>query len=1041
MNDFLFRGSLKDLDPDLQQLSDLEAERQFRRLILIPSESTSPMAVREALGTAFHNVYAEGYPAESTRQQTEPELLDLGWQLANYRRYGDQRYYKGVEYVNVIEALTRRRCSEAFAANGYSAEDLHVNVQPLSGAPANNAVYHALIDPGDTVLGMDLTHGGHLTHGSPVNRSGKLYNAVHYIVDPETERLDLDQVEALAIKHQPRIIVAGYSSYPWMVDWERFRRVADKVGAFLFADVAHVAGLIVAGIYPSPVGHAHVISFTTHKSLCGPRGAAIITTDPKLGRKIDRAVFPGEQGGPHINTMVAQALAFKLAKTEQFELLQQNIVKNCLALTDGLLESGLKIAFGGTNTHLTNVDCRSIVGDDGTTLSGDMAARILDLIGIVCNRNTIPGDTSALRPSGIRLGTPWITQRGFDQEASKSLGELIGKALHASRPYSYPRRLTGLPRAKIDFDRLHELRSEVRPLAAGAGIDYEPMAHDYPHYSYLDDPLPEGPYVEFEMRGTGLGAAVRWLTDLRPSSIEVGTTVQGTLRGPGGKTDLWIERKGDDDEDWGVIVPKEAAAWVRSWFRDLSDGFVTVDSEDLQRKIPGPFLFDQVGSRSEAPAAKESEVGSDKPWYLGVGESGSAETLPTLEWAEPASDELRRTSLFETHAELGAKMVPFAGWEMPVWYSSVREEHQAVRSQAGLFDVTHMGVYQIDGEGADAFLDSVVANDVGALQIGESHYTQFLSPTGEVIDDLMIYRRQDSYLLVVNAANDEKDWAWLSGVLRGELRIDSLRPWSRAYGRTCRLRDLRNPESGPDMRVDIALQGPSSREILLALGCSEAASAQVQALPWAGVMEGTFGGLDLIVSHTGYTGERVAYELFVHPDRAVNLWTSLLSAGEGFGLKPAGLGARDSLRTEAGLPLYGHEMAGEMALGVGDAGFIGYVKTYKPWFIGRDAVIVQEAERTGEVARFRFDDRGVRMAHYGDPVVDRRGKVVGKVTSCAVDQEGFLLGQAYLERSSSAPGTEIGIFQGGIREQSGAVDQGDRVSVPTPATVVKRFPS
>jgi len=287
MADYLFRGSLAELDPDVSELTRIEAERQYRKLILIPSESSAPLAVREALSSAFQNIYAEGYPDEDTRWLAEKEILDYASRLGYFRRYSDPRYYKGVEYADIVEALARRRCAETFAANGISANEIYVNVQALSGGPANNAVYHALVKPGETIMGMDLLHGGHLSHGSPVNRSGKYYNAVHYTVDPQTEQLDYEQIEELARHHKPRFIIGGFSSYPWAADWVRLREIADMVDAYLFADIAHVAGLVAAGIYPSPVGYADVITFTTHKSLCGPRGACILTTSPELARKID----------------------------------------------------------------------------------------------------------------------------------------------------------------------------------------------------------------------------------------------------------------------------------------------------------------------------------------------------------------------------------------------------------------------------------------------------------------------------------------------------------------------------------------------------------------------------------------------------------------------------------------------------------------------------------------------------------------------------------------------------------------------------------
>jgi len=283
MSDFLFKKDVEIYDPNVNGLVEFEAERQARRLIMIPSESIAPKAVRDLLASPFTNVYAEGYPRPETRYQDEDTIMDYAYQLGRYRRHSDPRYYKGVEYVDMLEALARRRAAELFAANDLNADDLWVNVQPLSGAPANTAVYTALTQPGDAILGMDLLVGGHLTHGSPVNRSGLFYNAFHYTVDPETERLNYDKILAQAKECKPKVIVAGYTSYPWIPDWQKFREIADEVGAWLLADVSHIAGLIAAKVVPSPIGIADVVSFTTHKTLCGPRGAVLIAHDRELG--------------------------------------------------------------------------------------------------------------------------------------------------------------------------------------------------------------------------------------------------------------------------------------------------------------------------------------------------------------------------------------------------------------------------------------------------------------------------------------------------------------------------------------------------------------------------------------------------------------------------------------------------------------------------------------------------------------------------------------------------------------------------------------
>jgi len=381
---------------------------------------------------------------------------------------------------------------------------------------------------------------------------------------------------------------------------------------------------------------------------------------------------------------------------------------------------------------------------------------------------------------------------------------------------------------------------------------------------------------------------------------------------------------------------------------------------------------------------------------------------------------------------------------MPVWYTSVVEEHLACRNAAGLFDVAHMGVLQAEGPLAATFLDSVCGNDIGTLEVGDSCYTHFLDPDANVIDDTLVYRRSpDKYLVVVNASNDAKDWAWLNAVKRGEALVDNSQPSVKAFGTGVILRNLRDPKEGKDMRVDIALQGPKSRDILLSLGCDAATLKKVKALKRTELCEARIGEFDLIVSRTGYTGEKMAFELFVHPEQASALWNDLMKAGEPMGLKPCGLGARDSLRTEAGLPLYGHEMGGEKNLGVAEAGFGSYIKTYKPWFIGRDSFIEKESKRNGVVIRFRFPEKGVRMAHNGDPVLDVKGRVIGVVTSCAIDKDGLLTGQAFIENRYAVEGTPIFVYQGAPKQAAKApaeLTTGDRVTLPVQAEVVSRFP-
>ena len=1041
-DDFIFRGSMVEVDEAVKEIIDREDARQASTIILIASESEAPEAVAEALSSTFGNIYAEGYPREESRRQTEAEITDIDMELAHYRRYSDPRYYKGVENADIIEALARRRAAELFAANGISADNLYVNVQPLSGAPANSAVYTALLQPGDTILGLNLNDGGHLTHGSPVNRSGKVYKGVPYFVDTETEELDYDAIERTALEVKPQIIVAGYSAYPKIIDWKRFREIADMVGAYLLADIAHISGLVAAGVHPSPIGIADVVSTTTHKSLCGPRGAMLMTHRRDLARKLDRAVFPGEQGGPHINTIAALAVALKLAKTEQFRALQQRIVDNADRLAQQLQQHGIRVVGGGCENHLLLIDTKSVT-HDGVHLTGDMGSRILDVAGIVVNRNTIPGDKGALSPTGIRMGTVWISQLGFGPEEIDLLAEAIAGVLKGSRPYVHSG--TGGKRelrARVDYRALKRGREIVRRLRnvpePPAGMVVAVRGDDAP--TFLNDALTS----DVAVLGDG---------DSQPSH----------LFGPDIDFDATLQRI--DANHFALHFDNNAAAAeAAEWLQALSDGYAQFD--DVYARLPGPIvaqvipadLGDVVGSalsraaeavgalRRDDTAAPEAAFADSKPYFIGhERRSNAGNPLPPFRWEEPVDPPLLTTNLHETHKALGARMVPFAGYDMPVWYTSVSEEHAAVRETAGLFDVTHMGVLDARGPHALEFLNVVTGNDVAALTVGESQYSQFLLPDGSVVDDLMVYRVEDEvYLVVVNASNNDKDWAWLNAVNEGRVLIDSERPGAHIQ-HPADLRDLRDPQHGADARVDIALQGPRAADILIALSGDDPVFAKrLKGMRWAGVMRGNPGGFDLIISRTGYTGERVAYELFVHPDRAVELWNALMAAGEPLGMKPCGLAARDSTRTEAGLPLYGHEMAGAHDLNPADAGFGSFVKLWKPFFIGRRAFVDHEESRDRVVVRFRMNEKGVRRPETGDPVLDRRGKVVGHVTSCAIDAEGYLLGQAILPLSMSEPGTPLGVYQlGGGTRPIKAVDRtdvGSRLPMPDSAVVLTRFP-
>jgi len=1064
---------MEEVAPFVADLIQWEAERQARKLILIPSESYAPQAVRQALGSVFQNVYAEGYPPLRMTRDPEVRLRDVAWQLAYYRRYADRRFYKGVDYVHFVECLAQRRCAQAFAHGSIRPEHIFVNVQPLSGAAANLAVYWALMEPGDTLMGLDLFQGGHLTHGSEFNISGQRYRVISYGVDPTTERLDYDAIRHLARKHCPKVIVAGYTSYPWSPDWETFRAIADEVGAYLMADIAHTAGMAAAGVYPNPVGTAHVTTFTTHKTICGPRGAVTLTTDEELAQAIDMAIFPGEQGGPHVNKFAAMSVAFKIAQSEEFHRLQRQIVVNAQALAEGLTRRSLRLAYGGTDTHLLLVDLKSIPTHTGFPVWGEPAVRLLDLAGIVANKNTIPGDTETSLATGVRMGTPWITQRGLDETDMDTLADLIHHILANIKPFAYNGLIGTLPRGKIDLGVLEEVRRGVAALADKAGIDFEYERSGYPHYFILpSNPAPRA--TALRITGWRARPFVQQVVTANVARLTPGQSIPTYVLDRHGKLLDQVRVTREEPDRWGreryLVTPTpDNAAHLASWLRGLADGYVLFDEEDVFRKVEGPVVVEEQETESEKAGATSppvTEMGNGKqgdtaaelfaahperfdltkPYFVGqahLAECASGSRHSDKEewhWHREEKPSLKRTPLYEAHQAMGANMVPFAGWEMPVWYTSVSEEHRAVRETAGLFDVAHMGVFEVTGPHGTTFLDTVLSNYVAWLEDGQSCYGYLLDPDGNVIDDVMVYRRRaDLYLMVVNASNEEKDWDWLNAVNERRVIIDRGRPWVQVEAQAT-LRNLKDPASGERQRRDIALQGPASLPTLQALTDNTGLKAALARVRRTDLIECQLAGFPLIIARTGYCGEEWGYELMVHPDDATPLWKAILKAGEPLGVRPAGLGARDSTRTEAGLPLYGHELAGPFEISPIEAGFPGYVKYHKPFFIGREPLLSREQDRTREVIRFRVDHKGVRLPHTGDPVVNRKGRLIGHVTSCSIDTEGYMLGLAIVEKRYNLPETPIAIFTLGGKSLEQGLVRGKRVALPVEATVLTRFP-
>nr|WP_230967505.1 serine hydroxymethyltransferase [Nostoc commune] len=382
---------LTSTDPAIAGLINDELQRQRDHLELIASENFTSAAVLAAQGSVLTNKYAEGLPGK--------------------------RYYGGCEYIDKIEQLAINRAKQVFGA-------AHANVQPHSGAQANFAVFLSLLEPGDKIMGMDLSHGGHLTHGSPVNFSGKWFQVSHYGVSQQTEQLDYDQIRELALRERPKLLICGYSAYPRVIDFEKFRSIADEIGAYLLADIAHIAGLVASGLHPDPIPHCHVVTTTTHKTLRGPRGGLILTGDAELGKKLDKSVFPGSQGGPLEHVIAGKAVAFGEALKPEFKTYSAQVIENARALAEQLQNRGLKLVSNGTDNHLILVDLRSV------GLTGKQADQLVSTVNITANKNTIPFDPqSPFVTSGLRLGSPAMTTRGLGVTEFTEIGNIISDRL------------------------------------------------------------------------------------------------------------------------------------------------------------------------------------------------------------------------------------------------------------------------------------------------------------------------------------------------------------------------------------------------------------------------------------------------------------------------------------------------------------------------------------------------------------------------------------------------------------------------------------
>jgi glycine hydroxymethyltransferase len=1035
----IWRSPMTQVDPWLAALLEREEQRQFQQISLGAASSLCPSAVREAQASVFSNIDAEGYPPKRLAQASWERLLDLDEQIAYYQRYGDSRFNKGTELANVVEAVAHRRAAAVFSTEwadnsdiSVSAQEIYANLQCPTGSLANTAVFEAFLKPGDAVLSMNLVDGGHLSHGSPLHRSGKTYKIIHYGVDPSTQRLDYDKVRDLIHQYRPKLIVGGASSYPWAIDWKRFRQIAEEVEPrpYILADISHPAGLVAAGLIPNPIGYADAVTFTTYKTFCGPRGAAILSTDRTLAESIDRAVFPGLQSAPIFQQVASLAVAFEIAKTQEFKLLQQKIAENARLLHQFLLDLEIPCAFGGTNTHIVIADVGKIPTPSKQKVTGDIVARLLERVGISCNSNLIPGDKIVTLASGIRLGTTWISQMGYGEAEVREIAEIIADICKGIKLYSYygPRRVT--PGGKITKELVQSTSQRVKKLlkngsASEAFLEQKPASNKYATTEYQmlttsnvnrgerSDQL-EGLLVSGERAASFLQSVIT--RDIY--KLEQGEAFSALILNTDGEKslDVLVSCLSSEPHPCFLLVYQgDHEMKFRNWLQMLSDGFVEVEKDDPYRTLDGPVVIKRADPEyidNTLLTLADSETGIEqeaveliedsKPYFIGQ-TTLPRDGNPDRKWfafeETPFPGILSRPSpLYSCHKALGATFTDWIGYEMPLYYTSSSQEHEQVRKIAGLFDLSHKILLGFRGPGAERFLDLVLPEHIPQLGISGSCRTCILSPEGALLSDCILYRLEPDYFMMelepTNALLVEN---WLRAVADREVMIDPARPYVEV-DRSCSIINLKTDS---DALTILGLQGSKSTSILQSLLNDTKSRFILHNLKKGQILKLPISGISIWIARRGFTGELVGYELFVSQSNAHFLWSTLMAAGLDNSLGAIGLSAADSLRIEAGLPCYGKDLAGPYHISPIEAGFGSSIQLDKPFFIGRQQILSCSPSR--RVVRLRAEIDTVTLAKLEPWILNDSGNNIGVTTSTA-SVSGKFYGLGLLDEQLSEKG-------------------------------------